>query len=413
MSRVVITGLGVVSPIGIGKEVYFANLIKGVSGVNKISSFDASNYQSQIAGEVKDFEPEKFIDKKEIGRMDRFTQFAVAGAKLAIEDAGLNITNDICNSVGTSIASGIGGFITMEKEENILQKEGNRRVSPFCIPMIIPNIASGIVAIIFSAKGPSICIVTACAASSHAIGESYEIIKRGDAKVMITGGADAAITPLGLAGFCNMRALSKRNDVPKFASRPFDKLRDGFVISEGAGVLILEELNFAKERGAKIHCEITGYGASCDAYHITAPDPEGDGAKRCMEMAVKKAGINCKDINYINAHGTSTQLNDKLETRAIKNLFGDYAYSLFISSNKSMIGHTLGAAGALELIATVLTIKEGIIPPTINLEDADPECDLNFVPNYSKKSDVNIAMSNSFGFGGHNATLIVKKYENS
>ncbi|MDH7481332.1 MAG: beta-ketoacyl-ACP synthase II [Armatimonadota bacterium] len=409
--RVVVTGMAPITPVGTGTEKYWQALLNGVSGVGLITHFDASDYSTQIAAEIKDFDPEEYMDRKEAKRMDRFAQFAVAASILAIQDSGFQITDENAGRVGVLIGSGIGGTSTWEEQHRTLIEKGPRRVSPFFVPMLISDMASGMASIILGAKGPNLAIVTACATATHAIGEAAKIIQRGDADVMIAGGSEAAITPLAVAGFCAARAFSTRNDEPERASRPFDLNRDGFVIGEGAGVLILESLEHALARGAKIYCEITGFGMSGDAFHITAPAPEGEGAARSMAAALKDAGIKPEDVDYINAHGTSTPDNDKTETMAIKRVFGDYAYKVAISSTKSMIGHLLGAAGAVEAIACICAIRDGIVPPTINYETPDPECDLDYVPNEPRKMPVKIAMSNSFGFGGHNATLILAKYE--
>lgn len=409
--RVVVTGMAPITPVGTGTEKYWQALLNGVSGVGLITHFDASDYSTQIAAEIKDFDPEEYMERKEAKRMDRFAQFAVAASILAIQDSGFQITDENAGRVGVLIGSGIGGTSTWEEQHRTLIEKGPRRVSPFFVPMLISDMASGMASIILGAKGPNLAIVTACATATHAIGEAAKIIQRGDADVMIAGGSEAAITPLAVAGFCAARAFSTRNDEPERASRPFDLNRDGFVIGEGAGVLILESLEHALARGAKIYCEITGFGMSGDAFHITAPAPEGEGAARSMAAALKDAGIKPEDVDYINAHGTSTPDNDKTETMAIKRVFGDYAYKVAISSTKSMIGHLLGAAGAVEAIACICAIRDGIVPPTINYETPDPECDLDYVPNEPRKMPVKIAMSNSFGFGGHNATLILAKYE--
>lgn len=409
--RVVVTGIGVISPVGTGKDRYFQNLKEGKSGVDYITRFDTEGFDTKIAAEVKDFEPTEYIDKKESRRMDRFTQFAVAASKMAVEDSKLNIDEVDSNKFGVCIGSGIGGMETLETQHDILREKGPGRVSPFMIPMMISNIAAGNISIAFNAKGPNTTVVTACASSTNAIGEGFRAICRGDADIMITGGSEASITPLSVAGFCAMKALSTRNDDPKGASRPFDKDRDGFVMGEGAGILILEELEHAKKRGAAIYGEVAGYGATGDAYHITAPAPDGDGAYRAMLMAVKDAGVDAREIDYINAHGTSTGLNDKLETLAIKKLLGEDAVKVAISSTKSMTGHLLGAAGAVEAIACLMVINDGVIPPTINYTTPDEECDLDYVPNKARNREVKYALSNSLGFGGHNATIILKKYE--
>lgn len=400
-----VTGLGVVTPIGIGKETFWQNLIAGKSGVGPITHFDATAYSSQIAAEVKDFNPGDYLDKKEARRLVRFIQFAVAASQLAAKDAALTINSDNAAEIGVLIGSGIGGLQMLEEQCKILLEKGPDKMSPFTVPYMIADMAAGYVSILLGAKGPNLCVVTACASGSHSIGEAFRLIQHGYAQAMIAGGTEACITPLGVGSFCAARALTNNG------SRPFDKNRDGFVIGEGAGTVILEELERAQNRGANIYAEIIGYGMSGDAYHITAPAPGGEGAVRSMRAALKDAGLSPGKIEYINAHGTSTELNDKFETLAIKNTFGDHAHQLAISSNKSMIGHLLGASGAVEFIATVKTLTEGIIPPTINYETPDPECDLDYVPNQARKKSVTIAMSNSFGFGGHNATLIATKYQ--
>lgn len=408
--RVVITGMGVITPIGNTIEQFWHNLINGVSGIGRITSFDTTEYTTHIAGEVRDFDPEKYIDKKEAKRMDRFAQFAVAATKMALEQARLDIRSTNPERVGVYIGSGIGGLATLEENYKTLLEKGPRRVSPFLIPMMIANMGSGIVSITFGAKGPNSSPISACATGTHAVGDATEIIRRGKADVMIAGGSEATIRPLALAGFGNMKALSTRNDEPTKASRPFDRDRDGFVMSEGAGILILEELEHAKRRGAKIFAEVAGYGMSGDAYHLTAPAPEGEGAARAMMEAILDAGLKPEDVDYINAHGTSTDYNDKFETLAIKRVFGDHAYRLAVSSTKSMTGHMLGAAGGVEAIATALTIAEGIIPPTINYENPDPDCDLDYVPNVARRAKVDVAISNSLGFGGHNASILLRRY---
>lgn len=410
-NRVVVTGLGVVSPVGIGKDKFWQALLNGQSGVDKITRFDVSNFTTKIAAEVKDFNPQDYLDKKEAKRMDRFTQYGVAAAKLALEDADLQISEENAEDVGVIVASGIGGIETLEEQHKVLLEKGPNRVSPFLIPMMIINMAGGQISIATGAKGPNSTIVTACASSTHSIGDAFKLLQRGDAKVVITGGTEAPITPLGLAGFCAVKALSSRNDEPQRASRPFDVERDGFVMGEGAGMVILETLDHALARGARIYGEVAGYGLTGDAYHITAPDPAGLGAARGMSMAIRDAGLEPIQIDYINAHGTSTDMNDKFETLAIKRVFGDYANKVAISSTKSMTGHLLGAAGAVEFIAATLAVNEDIIPPTINYEHPDPDCDLNYTPNQAKKMLVRAAISNSLGFGGHNATILVKKYE--
>ncbi|AOT68392.1 beta-ketoacyl-ACP synthase II [Geosporobacter ferrireducens] len=409
--RVVVTGIGAITPIGIGKDVFFNALENGVSGLDNITKFDASEYNTKIAAEVKGFEPNVYIDKKEAKRMDRFTQFAVAASKLAIEDAKLDTDAIDQNRFGVVLGSGIGGIETLEKEYEKLAEKGPNRVSPFFIPMMISNIGAGQVSMTFGAKGPNTTVVTACASSTNSVGEAFRIIQGGEADIMITGGAEASITPLAIAGFCAMKAMSTRNENPQKASSPFDKNRDGFVMGEGAGILILEELEHAIKRGAPIYAEIVGYGMSADAYHITAPAPGGEGAARAMKNALKDAGLSPNDVDYINAHGTSTPYNDKFETMAIKSVFEQHAYELAVSSTKSMTGHLLGAAGGVEAIACIMAITKGIVPPTINLENPDPECDLDYVANKAKTKEVNVALSNSLGFGGHNATIILKKYK--
>ncbi len=409
--RVVVTGMGIISPVGIGLDSFWNSMINGVSGIGYIESFDTTEHAVKIGGEVKDFDPGDYFDRKEAKRLDRFAQFAVASALLAMKDANLEIDDDVSPRAGVLLGSGIGGIQTLEDQSKTLSEKGPRRVSPFFIPMMISNIASGQVSIYCNAKGHNSSAVTACASAATAIGDATEIIKRGDADVMISGGAEAAVTPLAIAGFANMKALSTRNDEPQRASRPFDAERDGFVMGEGAAILILEELEFAKKRGARIYGEVIGYGMSGDAYHITDPAPEGEGAARCMQLAIDKAGISPGDVDYINAHGTSTSKNDKLETQAIKTVFGEYAYKLAVSSTKSMTGHLLGAAGAVEAVASLMAINHHIIPPTINYDNPDPECDLYYVPNKAEEREINVVLSNSLGFGGHNATVIFRKYK--
>ena len=409
--RVVITGIGLVSSLGIGTAATWGALVAGRSGVTRITRFDVSAYAAQIAAEVKGFDPLNWIEKKDIKKMDLFIQYAVAASQFAVDDATLTVDASNANDVGVFIGSGIGGFITIEREHEALLKGGPRKVSPFFIPSAIINLASGQVSIRFGAKGPNLATCTACSASAHAVGESYEIIKRGDADVMIAGGSEAAITPMSVGGFGQLRALSTRNAEPERASRPFDKDRDGFIIGEGAGVLILEELEYARRRGARIYAEVAGYGSTSDAYHMTAPSEDGDGGRRVMAMAIRKAGITPDQVDYINAHGTSTPYNDKLETLAIKNCFGDHARQLVISSSKSMTGHLLGGAGGLEAGISALAVYHQMVPPTINLDDPDPECDLDYVPHTSRAVSIRYALSNSFGFGGTNAALLFKKYE--
>jgi len=408
--RVVVTGLGCVTPVGTGKDEFWKSLISGVSGLDYITKFDATEYPTQVAAEVKNFNPEDYIEKKDIRKMDRFTQFAVASSQLAIKDAKLDTENIDSEKFGVIIGSGIGGIETFEEQSQRFADKGPRRISPFFIPMMIGNMGAGQISIAFNAKGPNSTIVTACASSTNAIGEAFRIIQGGYANVMITGGAEASITPLAMAGFCSMKAMSTYKEDPKKASRPFDLNRDGFVMGEGSGILILEEMDHAIKRGAKIYAEVVGYGMSGDAHHITTPDPEGKGAIAAMSNALMDANISYNKINYINAHGTSTPYNDKFETMAIKEVFKEHANSLYISSTKSMTGHLLGAAGGIEGIACAMAIDQNIIPPTINYEIPDKECDLNYVPNYPKETNVEYALSNSFGFGGHNATIIFKKY---
>lgn len=410
MKRVVITGMGVVTALGQDLESFWGNLTAGKSGVSAIENFDVSEYPTRIAAEVKNFNIEEYVDRKESRRMDRFVQFAVAGAINALKDANLNLKEDTDpERVGVSVGSGIGGLNTWEEQHRILLEKGPKRVSPFFIPMMIANMASGHISMITGAKGPNSTAVTACATGTHSIGDSFKMIQRGDADVMICGGAEATITPIGVAGFCALRAMSTRNDDPHAASRPFDTDRDGFVMGEGSGVLILESMEHAQQRGARIYAEVIGYGMSGDAYHMTDPDP--DGAARCMTRAIKDAGIAPEAISYINAHGTSTPVGDKSETTAIKKALGDHAYKVAVSSTKSMTGHLLGAAGGVEAVICGLTIANSLIAPTINLDNQDPECDLDYVPNTARQAEVEIAMSNSFGFGGHNATIIMKRFQ--
>lgn len=410
MKRVVITGLGAVTPIGIGKEKFWNSLIQGKSGVGLITRFDTTEFDTKIGAEVKDFNPSDYIDKKEAKRMDRFTQYAVVGSKLAIEDGNIDLDKLDLDKVGVVIGVGIGGMETMETEYEKLRDRGPSRVSPLFIPMMISNMAPGQISMTFGFRGPTMTVTTACASSTHAIGEAFRMIKSGNVDMVVAGGADASITPISVAGFCSMKALSTRNDNPTKASRPFDKERDGFVMGEGAGILILEELNHALSRGANIYGEIVGYGSTSDAFHITQPDPEARGATRAMELALEEAAASHEDVDYINAHGTSTHFNDKLETLAIKNVFKDHTKNINISSTKSMTGHLLGAAGGIEAIAALMAIKEGIIPPTINYDNPDEECDLNYTPNIAVKRDIRYAISNSLGFGGHNGTVLFKKY---
>ena len=409
MRRVVITGLGVVSPVGSKLKTFWENITAGKSGVSKISRFDISDFPVQIAAEVKDFDPLEYFDKKEARRTDLFIQYAMGAAVQAVENAELDTDKVDPERVGVLIGSGIGGIRTIEEQYNILLNKGPKRVSPYCVPMEIINMASGLVSIRFGFKGPNISVVTACATGTHAIGEAYRTIQYGDADVMVAGGAESAITPLSIAGFAAARALSTRNDEPEKASRPFEKNRDGFVMGEGAGIVVLEEYEHAKKRGAPILAEIVGYGTSGDAYHMTAPAPGGEGAARAIRNALRDAKVSPDTIDYINAHGTSTKFNDLYETLAIKSVFGDHAYQLKVSSIKSMIGHLLGAAGGVEVVASVLTLQTGVIPPTINYEEPDPECDLDYVPNEAIEMDVNYILKNSFGFGGTNACLVLKR----
>ena len=407
--RVVVTGLGVMSALGLEADKFWSNLISGKSGVSKIDRFDVEKIASRIAAQIKDFEPENYMDVKLAKRMDRFAQFAVATAQSAVNDSGLKINSSNENEVGVYIGSGVGGLSTLEQQHERLLHKGADKVSPFIIPMMISNMAAAQVSIMCGAKGPVSATATACAAGSNAIGDAFEIIKRGAADIMIAGGSEAAVTPLGMAGFSNMQGLSKRNDEPEKASRPFDRDRDGFVMGEGCGILILEELGHALKRNARIYCEILGYGLSGEAYHITALEESGANVARCMKNCLVEGGINPEEVDHINAHGTSTQLNDIVETAAIKKVFGEHAYNININSTKSMLGHCLGASGAIEAVAVVLTIENGIIPPTINLDNPDEKCDLNYTAKVSQEREVNIALSNSMGFGGHNVTLGFKK----
>lgn len=408
--RVVVTGLGLVLPNGIGVEEAWRNTCNGRSGIGRITRFDTSQFQTKIAGEVKGFNPEDYVERKEVRRMDLFIQYAVAASKIAVEDSGLEINEAISDRVGVIIGTGLGGLPTIEEYHHVFLEKGPSRITPFFIPKLIANMAAGYVAMRHKARGPNMCVVTACATGAHCIGDAFRVIHYGDADAIIAGGTESNITPLCVGGFNVMKALSTRNGEPEKACRPFDKERDGFVVSEGAGVLILEELGFARRRGARIYAEIIGYGFNGDAYHITAPSPCGEGAAKCMNLALADAGISPDQIDYINAHGTSTPLNDLAETIAIKTVFSDRAYKIPISGTKSMTGHLLGAAGSTEAIFTILTLRDGIIPPTLNLENPDPECDLDYVPKESREYEVNIAMSNSFGFGGTNAVLIFSTF---
>jgi len=407
--RVVITGMGIVSPIGIGVETFEKALFEGKNGIAKITLFDASSYRSQIAGEVKNFNPRDYLPLKQIGRMDRFTQMGMVAAEEAIKQAGILPGEEDSGEIGILVGSGVGGLYTIEREQTVLLEKGPRRVSPFLVPMLITDITSAQIAIKYGFSGPNFSISTACASGNHCIGEAFKIIQRGDAEVMVAGGTEAAITPLGLAGFCSMRALSIRNNEPAKASRPFDKQRDGFVIGEGAGVVVLEKWERARKRKVPIWGEIIGFGMSEDAYHITQPIGNGRGLREAMQRALLDAKISTEKVDYINAHGTSTTLNDKVETRAIKNLFGKNAYRIPVSSTKSMTGHLLGATGGVEAVACLLALKKAIIPPTINYEESDPDCDLDYVPNESREVKLRVVMSNSMGFGGHNAVLLLKK----
>lgn len=410
--RVVITGLGLVTPVGIGVEESWKALCAGKSGIGEITRFDTAEYQTKIAGEVKGFNAEDFVPKKDAKRLQPFIAYAIAAARMAVEDSGLRIDSSNANRVGVFTGCGLGGLGTLEEHTLIIHTKGPKRVSPFFIPMMIGNMAPGMISIQFGAKGPNSSVATACAAGTHAVGEAFKIIQQGRADAMFTGGVESVITPTCIAGFGAMKALSTRNDAPQKASRPFDKDRDGFVVGEGAGILILESLEHALERGAKIYGEMIGYGMSGDGFHMTSPPPDGEGAARCMAAAIEDAGISYTDIDYINAHGTSTPLNDLYETRAIKTVFKEKAAKIAISSTKSMTGHLLGGAGGIESVFTSLTLYHDIIPPTINLENPGEECDLDYVPNTARKTQVNIAMSNSFGFGGTNAVVLMKKYRN-
>jgi 3-oxoacyl-[acyl-carrier-protein] synthase II len=406
--RVVVTGLGAVTPLGIGVEPTWEGMRTGRSGIASVTLFDASAFSSQVAGEVKAFDPADWIEPREVRHTDRFVQFAIAAATMAVDHARLDFDAIDRDRAGVLIGSGIGGTWTWEDAHRTLLEKGPGRISPFFIPMMIMDIAAGRVAMLFGARGPNTAVVTACATSAHAIGDASEIIRRGAADIMIAGGAEAAVSPLALGGFCAMRALSRRNDDPPAASRPFDRDRDGFVMAEGSGIVVLEDLEHARRRGAPIHGEVIGYGMSADAYHITQPCPDGSGMTRSMEAALRHAGLSPDDIDYVNAHGTATPTGDPAETRALKRVFGDRALQLPCSSTKSVTGHLLGAAGAVELIACLCAIRDHVVPPTINLENPDPECDLDYVPGEARELSVRIAMTNSFGFGGHNATLIVR-----
>ncbi len=410
-NRVVITGMGVITPLGLSIDSFWQSLVHGKSGIDRISRFDVSGFSTQVAAEVRDFDPQNYMEKKEAKRMDRFAQFAMASTQLAIKDSGIAAQDLASTRSGVLVGTGIGGIETLTDQFQTMFDKGPGRVSPFFIPMMIANMACGQIAIALGAKGPSSTVVTACAAASNAIGDAFRLLQWGKADVMVCGGAEAPIVPLAVAGFCSMKAMSTRNDDPKAACRPFDAERDGFVMGEGAGMFVLETLEHAKMRGAKMLAEIVGYGVTQDAYHITAPAPGGDGGARCMALAIEEAGLSPVDIDYINAHGTSTPANDKNETEAIKTVFGEQAYRVPISSTKSMTGHLLGAAGAVELVACIKAMETGIIPPTINYVHKDPECDLDYVPNHARESQVKHALSNSFGFGGQNACLVVSRME--
>ena len=409
--RVVITGLGVVTPLGHQLDAFWNHLVSGQCGIDRISAFDATPFDTQIAGEVKNFDPTPaFPSPKEIRHTDRFSQFGVFAAHRALLDSGLELERENHDDIGVIIGSGIGGLATTIKQHKVLLDRGPDRLSPFMIPMLISNMASGLFSMFYNLRGPNFATCSACATANHAIGEAWRAIKMGDAQVMFAGGAEAAVVSIGIGGFCAMKAMSRRNDDPKRASRPFDKERDGFVMGEGAGVVVLEELEHAKQRGAKIYCEIVGYGNTADAYHLTAPSPDGEGAARCMKMALKTGGLDLEDVSYINAHGTSTPQGDACETQAIKAVFGQYAKKIAVSSTKGALGHMLGAAGGVEMSICALAIKHGVVPPTINYQVPDPECDLDYVPNTARELKVNAVINNSFGFGGHNASIAAKKF---
>ncbi len=411
LRRVVITGLGLITPLGLGVEENWSAMLEGRSGIGTITSFDSSPLPVHIAGEVKDFDPADYIEKKEIKKMDRFIHFAIAAAQMAMDDSGLRITEANAERVGVVVGSGIGGLPAIEHYHQALLEKGYKRVTPFFIPMLIINLAAGRVSMRFGAKGPNSAVCTACATGTHAIGDAFRIVQRGEADAMIAGGTEAVIAPLGMVGFAVMKALSRRNDEPEKASRPFDRDRDGFVMGEGSGIVILESLESAIDRGAKIYAEVVGYGMTGDAYHITSPAPGGEGAVRCMTITLKDAGVSTDEVDYINAHGTSTKFNDEVETEAIKTVFGKHAYEMVVSSTKSMTGHLLGAAGGVEAAVSALSVFNNIVPPTINLENPDPQCDLDYVTKTYRERTVNYALSNSFGFGGTNACLLFKKFE--
>lgn len=408
--RVVITGIGLVTPIGLGIDENWSSLMQGKSGVGLITRFDTTAFTTKIAAEVRNYHPEEFIPKKELRKMDPFLKLALGAARLAFEDAQLKLGPDTADRAGVFLGCGLGGLSTIEAGHSILLESGPKKLSPFFIPMLIGNMAPGLISIYHGAKGPNLSVQTACAAGTHAVGQAYHMVRDGIADIMVTGGVESTITPVGVAGFNSMRALSTRNDDPERASRPFERDRDGFILGEGSAILILEELSMALQRNAKIYGEVTGFGMSGDAFHMAAPAPEGEGAVRCMRMALNDAGVRPEEMDYINAHGTSTDLNDKYETQAIKTVFGDHAWKLPVSSTKSMTGHLLGAAGGIEAAYTALTLERQIIPPTINYENPDPDCDLDYVPNTPRKATVNVAMSNSFGFGGTNGTLVFRRW---
>ena len=407
--RVVITGIGVVSPVGNNLASFWDSLKAGRSGIGRIRAFDTEKFDCKIAGEVRDYDPTPYYKTpKDVRRTDRYTQLAVGAAKMSLDDSGLDLESIDLDRAGVMIGSGVGGLATMETQVGQMMNKGPDRTSPFMIPMMISNMASGFISMEHGLRGPNMAIVTACATANHCMGEAWRIIKFGDADIILAGGSEACIVPVGVAGFAAMRALSLRNDEPERASRPFDKDRNGFVMGEGAGVIILEEYEHAKKRGAKIYCELAGYGLTADAYHMSAPNPEGEGAARCMRMAMKHAKVNPEDVDYINAHGTSTPIGDACETKAVKRAFGESAHQVAVSSTKSMTGHLLGAAGAIEMAACVMAMRDSLLPPTINLENADPECDLDYVPNTAREKKVKVAISNSFGFGGHNSSVVIK-----
>jgi 3-oxoacyl-[acyl-carrier-protein] synthase II len=409
MRRVVITGVGTVSPLGIGNSQNWENAVAGKSGITNITRFDTTDFPVKIAGEVKNFDPEQFIDKKEVKKMDLFIQYALAASHFAMEDSGLVIDESNADRVGVLVGAGLGGLPSIERYHDALNEGGYKKISPFFIPMLIINLAPGHISMRYGAKGPNLSSCSACATGTHSIGDAFHMIKRGDADAMIAGGTESTVTPLAIGGFAVMKALSTKNDSPAEASRPFEKSRDGFILAEGAGIVVLEEYESAKKRGAKIYAEIAGYGLSGDAYHLTMPAPGGEGAARCMKMALNNGGVRPEEVTYINAHGTSTHFNDLYETMAIKSVFGDHAKKLMVSSTKSMTGHLLGAAGGVEAAFCAMAINSGIVPPTINYQEKDPECDLDYVPNSARNADIKYAMSNSFGFGGTNATLLFKK----